>query len=365
MASISLCMIVRDEEDVLGRCLESAGELVDEIIIVDTGSKDKTKEKALQYTDKIYDYSWQDDFSAARNFSLAKGTKDFLMWLDADDVISADDAGKFKRLKETLESDTDMVMMPYITAFDESGKAVFSYYRERIFRNRRGFAFRGRVHEAVTPAGKIVYWDAAVEHRKVHPGNSTRNLRIYENMELSGEYFDSRSLYYYGRELIGHKKYEKAIRILEEFLGREDAWVENRIDATRRLADAWYAKDNDKNALKVLLKALEYDVPRGETCCCLGRHFQERGQYEQAVYWYTQALAAKKNMMSGAFIEEDCYGFLPAISLCVCHDRMGDLEQAEYYNEMAGKFRPDSPYYLQNREYFRGVKDKQNQNTHI
>ena len=120
-----------------GKCRRTCGW----IVIVDTGSKDKTKEKALQYTDKIYDYSWQDDFSAARNFSLAKGTKDFLMWLDADDVISADDAGKFKRLKETLESDTDMVMMPYITAFDESGKAVFSYYRERIFRNRRGFAF--------------------------------------------------------------------------------------------------------------------------------------------------------------------------------------------------------------------------------
>ena len=87
MVTLSLCMIVRDEEDVLGRCLESVKDLADEIIIVDTGSSDRTKEIAAYYTDRIYDFEWCDDFSAARNFAFSKGTKDFLMWLDADDVI--------------------------------------------------------------------------------------------------------------------------------------------------------------------------------------------------------------------------------------------------------------------------------------
>ena len=87
MISVSLCMIVRDEEEVLGRCLESVKSTVDEMIIVDTGSQDRTKEIAVQYTDKIYDFKWKEDFSAARNFSLSKGTKDYLMWLDADDMI--------------------------------------------------------------------------------------------------------------------------------------------------------------------------------------------------------------------------------------------------------------------------------------
>ena len=70
MVSISLCMIVKNEEDVLARCLDSAAELVDEIVIVDTGSTDRTREIAARYTDKIFDFPWRDDFAAARNESF-------------------------------------------------------------------------------------------------------------------------------------------------------------------------------------------------------------------------------------------------------------------------------------------------------
>ena len=80
-------MIVRDEEDVLGRCLDSVRGLVDEIVIADTGSEDSTRAIALRYTDKVYDFTWVDDFSAARNFAFSKASGDYLLWLDADDVI--------------------------------------------------------------------------------------------------------------------------------------------------------------------------------------------------------------------------------------------------------------------------------------
>ena len=85
MATVSLCMIVRNEEDVLGRCLESVKDIVDEIIIVDTGSTDRTKEIAGRFTNTVYDFPWIDDFSAARNFSFSKATMDYQMWLDADE----------------------------------------------------------------------------------------------------------------------------------------------------------------------------------------------------------------------------------------------------------------------------------------
>ena len=89
--SISLCMIVRDEEDVLGRCLESVYDLVDEIVIVDTGSQDGTKEIAAAYTERIFDFTWIDDFAAARNAAFAKASCAYCMWLDADDVLLAAD----------------------------------------------------------------------------------------------------------------------------------------------------------------------------------------------------------------------------------------------------------------------------------
>lgn len=366
MSTISLCMIVKDEEAVLGRCLDSVKSAVDEIVIVDTGSKDRTKEIAAEYTDRIYDFTWTDDFSAARNFALSKGYKDYLMWLDADDVISEKNTQKLKELKVTLTPDVDVVMMPYTVAFDEKGRSTFSYYRERLIKNHSGFCFVGRVHEVIPPRGKIHYADIPVEHRKEKPGDGERNLKIYEEMERSGENFDGRALYYYGRELVYHKQYEKALGILKQFLERQDGWVENKIDATRQLAVCSYGLEDENKALEWLLKAFVYDVPRGETCCDLGRHFMDRGQYEQAVYWYEQALKAKKASQSGAFVAEDCYGFLPAISLCICYERMGDRRRAEEYNELAGQYKPDSPYYLNNRNFFATAKcNKQKEMSNI
>ena len=353
MISISLCMIVRDEEEVLARCLDSVLPAVDEIVIVDTGSRDRTKEIAAEYTDKVYDFEWREDFSAARNFSLSKGTMDYLMWLDADDILPEESAAAMLELKQKLPCDTDVVMMPYAVAFDANGKSAFTYDRERLVKNNGAFFFRGRVHEVIPPVGNVYYSDVLIEHRKIGPGDGDRNLRIYQDMEKKGEYFDSRSLYYYGRELLSHREYEKGAQVLRSFLDRPDGWVENQIDATRQMAYCFYGTGEEGRALGALLEGLAYDVPRGETCCDLGRHFMDRGRYEQAAYWYRQALSAKKAERSGAFITEDCYGYLPAISLCVCYDRLGEYGLAEEYNELAETFSPGSDYCRVNREYFR------------
>ena len=143
MISISLCMIVKDEEKVLARCLDSVKDAVDEIIIVDTGSRDGTKEVAGGYTGYIYDFPWQDDFSAARNEAFSKASMEYCMWLDADDVLPGGSAEKLLQLKEELPTDTDMVMMPYYTAFDQRGEPVFVFYRERLLRRKAGFRWQG------------------------------------------------------------------------------------------------------------------------------------------------------------------------------------------------------------------------------
>ncbi|HTG69016.1 MAG TPA: glycosyltransferase family 2 protein, partial [Candidatus Udaeobacter sp.] len=107
MITISLCMIVKNEEQVLDRCLNSVKDLVDEIVIVDTGSTDSTKEIAANYTDRIFHFEWIDDFSAARNYSFRHATKDYILWLDADDLLQENDLEKFKALKQTLDPNVD------------------------------------------------------------------------------------------------------------------------------------------------------------------------------------------------------------------------------------------------------------------
>ena len=97
MSTISLCMIVRNEEQVLRCCLDSICSLVDEILIADTGSTDLTKEIAKDYTEKIWDFPWIDDFSAARNFIISKARSEYFMWLDADDCLPAEQASSFSR----------------------------------------------------------------------------------------------------------------------------------------------------------------------------------------------------------------------------------------------------------------------------
>ena len=138
MATVSLCMIVKNEEKVLSRCLDSVKDAVDEIIIVDTGSEDNTKNISSQYTDKIYDFKLVYDFSAARNFAFSKAEMDFAMWPDADDVFGKEDRENFIKLKENIPNNIDVVMMKYNTAFDEIGRPVFSYYRDRLIRTNNG-----------------------------------------------------------------------------------------------------------------------------------------------------------------------------------------------------------------------------------
>ena len=110
--TISLCMIVRDEEETIARCLETVEKIVDEIIVVDTGSVDRTKEIVEKYTSNIYDFQWIDDFAAARNFSFSKATQEYILWLDADDVLleDAQEALKLGLVNEVLPPDK---LIPY------------------------------------------------------------------------------------------------------------------------------------------------------------------------------------------------------------------------------------------------------------
>lgn len=90
---------------------------------------------------------------------------DYCLWLDADDVLLEEDRAAFLELKETLDPAVSVVMAPYHAGFDETGRVTFSYYRERLIKNRAGMRWEGAVHEAIAPAGRIFYAAGAAAHK--------------------------------------------------------------------------------------------------------------------------------------------------------------------------------------------------------
>lgn len=352
MVTVSLCMIVKDEEENLPRCLASVQGLVDEIVIVDTGSRDRTKERAAQFTPLIYDFPWIDDFSAARNFAFSKGTMDYCMWLDADDVLEEEAQSGFLQLKEELSPETDVVMMRYHTAFDSGGRPTFTYYRERLIRREAGLLWQGAVHEAITPAGVVVYSQLSVTHRKTGPGEPERNLRIFESLLRAGKSLSPREQFYYARELTYHGRDGEATEVLREFLQSEEGWLENKMEACRTLAGCYSRLGREELALEALFKSLQFGPPRAELCCELGQWFFRREENATAAFWYELALTRPRADDTGAFVVPDCYDYLPCIQLCLCYYRMGQLQRARDYNERAGQAKPEDPSYLYNRDFF-------------
>lgn len=355
VVTISLCMIVKEEEEVLARCLDSAAEIADEVVVVDTGSSDRTKEIAEQYG-RVLNFEWCDDFAAARNYSFAQATKDFILWLDADDIITPEDKGRFLQLKQELDETTDVVMLPYHTAFDERGHPSYTYYRERLLRRAAGFQWTGAVHECIAPCGKILYADAAVTHRKEKMSDSDRNLKIYERILSRGERLDTRGQFYYARELMTHRRFTQAVSAFEDFLHRADGWVENQIEACRNLADCLLALGNRGQARQALVRSFALDSPRAETCCALAALEMEDGRPEQGRFWYETALRVPYAEQNGAFVKPLCYGYIPCLGLCMCCDRLGRYAEAEEWNERAAVYCPDSPAVAYNRRYFASMQ---------
>jgi glycosyltransferase involved in cell wall biosynthesis len=347
-------MIVKNEEIHLENCLESAKGLFDEIIIADTGSSDKTKEIAARYTGKIFDFDWIDDFGAARNFSFSKATGDFIMWLDADDVIPEETHEGLLKLKAELGTDVDVIRLPYHTGFSD-GKPTFTFYRERIIRNCEQARWSGFIHEVISPFGNTVSLDYPIEHRKLHyEANSIRNLRIYEKHVAMGEELSPRDMFYYARELYYHKQNHDAIDVFTKFINSGKGWVVNVIDACRLRAECYERLNDPINAQKSLLETFLYDVPQAEACCDIGQRFLKQSQYKLALFWYKTALDCEPDYKSGAFILPECYGYIPAIQMCLCYSRLGDEQTAYKYNELAATYKmSDAINY--NRKWFESI----------
>lgn len=221
---ISLCMIVKNEEDFLGTCLESVKDLIEEIIIVDTGSTDKTKEICNEYGAIIYDFVWSESFSEARNFGINKATKEWILYLDADEKINIKNIEELKSLLEV--NSNNLYLVPIINYYGKSTPDINSSYlftSHRLFRNNKNFKFTGNIHEHLDKNNldekdlseiEIIrcieihhygYMDSVVKDKK----KNERNLRLLKKeTELSN--YDPWIDYHIASEYYRMNEYEKA-----------------------------------------------------------------------------------------------------------------------------------------------------------
>ena len=355
MITISLCMIVKNEEAVLARCLESVKDIVDEIIIVDTGSTDKTKEIAYYYTQNVYDFEWINDFSAARNYSFSKATKDYQMWLDADDIITEENKEKILKLKKTLNPSFDIVTFKYNTHFDKDNNPILTSTRERLFKRKNNYLWNDPIHEYIELVGKIYYAnDIFVTHKK-EVEYTDRNLKIYEKQLRDGKKLSPRSTYYFARELKDHNRYKEAIQYFEQFLDSKLGWVEDNIASCYNLALCYKAINCNEKILQSLIRSFEYDSPRAEITCEIGYYYMNQNDYEKALKWFLLSTHLEIPSTLG-FLLNDYWGFIPNVELCVCYYKLGNIEKACYYNEIASKYKPNSDAVLYNKKFFASLK---------
>lgn len=343
MFTISIAMIVKNEELTLDRVLSCVKLFADEIIIVDTGSQDKTKDIAFKYTDKVYDFTWCDDFSKARNYAFSLASKDYIMWIDADDYISTPNIQKLIDLKSQSDKTIDVYMLKYSIGDN------FIFFRERILKREKNFKWNGAVHEVITPSGEIEYKDIIIEHRKEKANEPKRNLKIYYKLLREKHKFSPREQYYYSRELYYNRHFKKAIVQLKKYLKMHDNYLPNILGAYTMIADAFYNLKDYHNAIKYLTESITIFIPTPEICSKLADCFEKITKIDNCIYWYENALLSPKQ--NQGFVNTDYDTFIPALELCRLYYPKNKDKAKEFY-ELAKKEKPFHPSIKYNEKFF-------------
>ena len=328
MISISLCMIVKNEEKILDRCLSTVADLVDEIVIVDTGSTDATKEIAARYTDRIYDFQWIDDFSAARNFAFSKATMDYIYTADADEVLDEGNRARFRLLKESLLPEIEIVQMKYgnqlqfgtVYNFDEE-------YRPKLFKRKRDFVWEAPIHETVRLMPIVYDSDIVVTHL---PANShaKRDLQTFFKHCSNGYRLPKRLHDLYARELflVGDAEdMAQAKDIFEASAMDVERDSEEIVQACCVVARAARMQKDTVTFFKYATKVLAM-AENSEICCEFGHFYEELQDYNEAVIWYYNAVYETQPIMKLA-----CGSRESLEGLIRCYEVLGCAEQAKLY----------------------------------
>lgn len=373
MQSISLCMIVKNEDKCIDNCLKSIYRLVDEIIIVDTGSTDNTKNICKQYTEKIYDYNWDYNFGKARTFSFSLATCDYILWLDADDIITYENYIKLKNLKLSLDGSIDIYNFWYDYRHNIKGECIYTFYRERLIKNTFDIYWDCIVHELLhfNKNSTILNTDIRITHTN-NNDNTKKYINFFESKINSGYKLNAREKYFYSIELVKNNNIQKAIPYIQDFINDTDYdyGYNNSYElscAYGWLGDYYLSKYNYKLALKNYLLQTAYHIPLAKVYYNIANCYLNLGCYDSSIFYLKTILEIdfpKETFINGSKFNNLDYFYtlnefrINSLLLLVSiyYYNLKDLNTAKIYNDKLLIFSPQNESGLYNKNFFDNLK---------
>lgn len=334
-------MIVKNEEGTLEKCLLSVKDIVNEIIIVDTGSEDRTKEIALKFTSKVYDFEWCNDFSKARNFSISKATNDYVLILDADEVVCAsqyDEIVKFCNM-----ADKKIVgRLKRINEYeDNNGTRKYIERVNRIF-NRNYFEYEGIIHEQVVSKFKEGYSTQNIDLVLNHIGYSkevlNRTNKIQRNINLLKEalkldYQDPYIHYQLGKSYFMGKDYKNAYYSFNKALPLIDNYYYEYVED---LVESYGYTLINLNLFKEALQLLEYEKYYNNSpdfLFLLGLACMNNGNFKEAVEKFLSCTKFEEGKIEGIT------SFLSYYNIGIIYECLGFKDEAVKYYRLCGVYK--------------------------
>lgn len=354
---VSWHMIVKDEEEMIGCCLDSIKGLYDQLVIVDTGSTDKTKEICAKYTSDIYDFEWIDDFAAARNFALEQCEHDIIGWCDADDILDADPLRVRRYVKESFANGSIGINMPYIYGHVDGGyQPSLKYVRMRFF-GKDCYRWSGKVHEfpqkQVKGPQRIdktleFEWHHHREDKGEGKMNTARNLKILR--KVVEEDPNPRYLFYLGKEMIYNGFFKEAIVTFQRYIPISD-FHEEKHRAMYEMAYCFYKLKDYYNARVWALKAIETHQDYAQPYLLMGWTYTDVEDWKRARPWFLHATDLPVPTM-------DFFDYVPSRTyeplewLAICEWQLGNYESAREYHSRAKEFAPNHPWLQDNDPWY-------------
>jgi glycosyltransferase involved in cell wall biosynthesis len=363
MNTLGLAVIARDEEKRIGNLLASVKGLFDQIVVVDTGSKDKTREVAKSFGAEVYDLKDPkafdeegrlEDFSIARNYSFSFIKCDWVSWLDCDDILTPENLKAWLDLKQRL-GEADAYLMWYDYSHDEYGKPNVFFRRHRILRMAKRPRWVEMIHEHLDMAGWGNQRETEIHVTHKRDGESVtqdrgRNIRILEKA-VRKDPKNPRLMFYYGKELHYEGRNEEMVRVLEQFI-KVGGWVDDVANAHYWVSKGYYDLGKKEESRDAALRGIGFDPRWAELFCLVGLYYYERNEWARAIPWYEIAASCLQPATWGT-VQPDYYTTIPRIQLAKCYAEIGNLEKSYIHNQEVLATKPAHPMGLFNLEYLR------------